>query len=105
MCSLGECGYAGDAGMSQATQVSFEWPGGNFAGPSPDEVFAVMVLPYDGNWGPYQPVGEMAWYRASSLGGEPAARMILVRHPDLGWYFEYSDNDRWLGSLTADGPG
>lgn len=95
--------------QSQAQRVSLSWPGGEALDPTPDEVFAVMALPYDGHWGPYQPVGEIEWYdpaRPQAVGGrrERSAQLILVRHPDRGWYFEYSGSGQWLAPLDPAGP-
>jgi hypothetical protein len=99
---------------SQAQRLSLRWPGGEALDPTPDEVFAVMALPYDGHWGPYQPVGEIEWYdpaRPPAGGGrrERAAQLILIRHPERGWYFEYSGpsgpggSDQWLAPLDPAG--
>ncbi|WP_148087926.1 hypothetical protein [Gemmata obscuriglobus] len=101
--------------QSQAQRVSLSWPGGESLDPTPDEVLAVMALPYGGNWGPYQPVGEIEWFdpaRPPTAGGrrERAAQLILIRHPERGWYFEYDGpsgpggSDEWLAPLDPAGP-
>ncbi|WP_439621662.1 hypothetical protein [Gemmata sp.] len=82
--------------------------------PTPDEVFAVMALPYDEHWG-YQPVAELQWHDPSAPTGnsgsrEPETQLILIKHPDWGWYFEYSrpagpaGAGEWLAPLDPTGP-
>jgi hypothetical protein len=70
-----------------------------------------MRSEYDGNWGPYSPVGVLEWHEhlpqpaptMTGLGGATrVAQLISVRHPEQGWYFEYSSDReprQWLVSI------
>jgi hypothetical protein len=65
-------------------------------------------------WGPYSPVGVLEWHEHRSrkvLALGPATRtarqkLLFVRHPRRGWYFEYSSSNhpvqQWLVPLAAD---
>lgn len=100
--------------MGKPHRVMFRRPNGEeLLDPTPGEVFAVMGLPYDEHWG-YQPVAELEWHEPTNPTGtagrrEPAAHLILIRHPDWGWYFEYSSPSGWgaadlLAPLDRTGP-
>jgi hypothetical protein len=66
----------------------------------------------DDYWGPYSPVGVLAWHEhphqdtPTQIGlGTATARqqLLFVRHPKRGWYFEYTTSNlperRWLVPL------
>lgn len=76
--------------------------------PGPERMRGVMCRG-DDYWGPYSPVGTLAWHERSSpersdgtgLGtATQLAQLLFIRHPEHGWYFEYSASDRsghpWL---------
>src|SRR5262245_23770771 len=67
--------------------------------PTVDEMMGFMRQEYDGNWGPYSPVGVLVWHQhptqdTPTLVGLGSAtqrqQLLFVRHPTRGWYFEYS---------------
>ena len=53
---------------------------------------------YEGNWGPYSPVGVLCWHHLASRRfslrwpRNPTQRqqLLFIRHPKRGWYFEFS---------------
>ena len=97
--------------MRQPQRVLFRGPNCEEAlDPTPEEVFAVMDLPYDEHGG-YQPVAELQWHDPAApivTAGrrKPAAQLILIKHPDWGWFFEYtcSELGKWLAPLDPAGP-
>jgi hypothetical protein len=82
---------------------SAEW----VANPSPDQVVGYMRQDYD-TWGPYSPMIELGWHEhppqavptTAGLGGASLRdQLLVVRHPERGWFFEYSSYrgaGRWL---------
>jgi hypothetical protein len=78
--------------------------------PTTEQVVGFMRQDYD-TWGPYSPMIELAWHEhppqsVPSMGGLGGAslrdQLLVVRHPDRGWFFEYSSRrgaGRWLVPL------
>ena len=80
--------------------------------PAPEQMLGFMRQEYDGNWGPYSPVGVLEWYEhpaqpmPTRVGlGPYVSQLIFVRHPERGWFFEFSSKvpDQWLVSLGPAG--
>jgi hypothetical protein len=90
-------------------------PSGNeIANPSAGQMIAFMRQEYEENWGPYSPVGVLEWHehpdqpvptRVGLEADSETSQLILIRHPERGWFFEFSGKtpDRWLVSLAAGG--
>jgi hypothetical protein len=71
--------------------------------PSADQLIGFMRQDYDLVWGPYSPVGVLAWHEhqrqeVPSMVGlstkTQRQQLLFVRHPEQGWYFEYDDSDK-----------
>jgi len=88
--------------------------GHKLANPSRDQMLGFMRQEYDGNWGPYSPLGVLQWcdhppQAEPSLVGlgldAEVSQLLFVRHPVRGWFFEFtSDRDgRWLAAVSAGG--
>ncbi|MBA4186771.1 MAG: hypothetical protein C0467_02010 [Planctomycetaceae bacterium] len=56
--------------------------------PTIEQMIECMREEYDGNWGPYSPVGVLEWQHMSQ---SQSGQLLFVRHPDRGWYFECND--------------
>ena len=88
----------------------YEGPSGGESVPNPTaEEMVERMHRVSGYWGEYNPVGELHWYEhppqatptKAGLGGDAARQqLIFIRHPERGWYFEFSSRTpppkRWL---------
>jgi hypothetical protein len=88
--------------------------GNNLPDPTAEQMIGFMRQEYD-LWGPSSPVGVLCRHkhpskrRSSAVSTGTATqrqKLLFVRHPKRGWYFEYSTDNlpeqRWLVPLTPD---
>jgi hypothetical protein len=108
----------GPEAESRMETVWYTEPSGDYLpNPTVDQMLGFMRQEYDGNWGPYSPVGVLRWYEHSpqpepSLVGlglkSEVCQLLFVRHPERGWFFEFSGyggDRRWLAAVgTETGP-